>query len=145
MPMPMEYQRASEEFEKFLADARDRAGLATRNQTYTMVQAVLLTFRHRLSIESAITFAAVLPPILRAIFVVDWDLSKPPRPFGSREAMTTEVQQFRGDHNFSPRSAISDVAGALWSAVDRNEFESCLAKLGPEASAFWRTASSSGS
>ena len=49
MPMPQEYQIATQRFDAFLADAQDTLGLATRNQAYTVVQAVLLTFRRRLA------------------------------------------------------------------------------------------------
>ncbi|OYZ96127.1 MAG: hypothetical protein B7Y01_00110 [Xanthobacter sp. 17-67-6] len=51
MPIPMEYQHASEDFMRFLADARDEAGLGTMNQSFTMVDGVLRTFRRRLSTE----------------------------------------------------------------------------------------------
>jgi hypothetical protein len=34
MPMPREYQQASEAFEKYLQDGREASGLATRNQVY---------------------------------------------------------------------------------------------------------------
>jgi hypothetical protein len=54
MPIPMDIQHASEEFEGFLVDARDRSGLATRNQAYTMTQGVLQAFRRRLSLADAI-------------------------------------------------------------------------------------------
>lgn len=54
MPVPPEYRRASIEFEQFLLDAREAAGLTTTNQTYTMVQGVLQTFRRRLTIPEAI-------------------------------------------------------------------------------------------
>ena len=57
MPITMDIQHASEEFEAFLADAHDRSGLATRNQTYTMTQGVLQAFRRRLSLADAIRFA----------------------------------------------------------------------------------------
>lgn len=137
MPMPMEYQRASEEFERFLALARDEAGLATRNQTYTMVQAVLQTFRRRLSLREAVGFAGALPPLLRAIFVADWDIDEMPPPFGDLATLTTEVQSLRRDHNFSPDTAIADVAKALWQVVDRQEFERCLQTLSDDAAGFW--------
>lgn len=140
MPMPMEYQRASEEFERFLGLARERAGLSTRNQTYTMVQAVLQVFRRRLDMREAIAFAAVLPPVLRAIFVADWDLDAPALPFGARAAMTREVQSLRRDHNFAPDTAIADVAFALWQVVDRAALQACLSSLPAEAVSFWEEA-----
>lgn len=137
MPMPMEYQRASEEFERFLAAARDGAGLATRHQTYTMVEAVLHTFRRRFETRQAIAFAAALPPVVRAIFVADWDVDEPVRPFADRATLTAEVQSLRGDHNFAPDSAIADVAAALWQVVDRGRFEACLRSMPAEAARFW--------
>lgn len=141
MPIPMEYQHASEEFERFLRLVVERTGLATRNQAYTTAQSVLLTFRRRLDVSEAIRFAGVLPPVLRAIFVADWDVRVPPRPFSSRAALTEEVRSLRRDHNFSPDSAIVDVAGALRACVDEAEFDRLLATLPPGAAEFWRVAS----
>lgn len=138
MPIPMELQHASEAFEAFLRDARDISGLTTRNQTYTMVQGVLLVFRQRLSVKDAIRFAHVLPPVLRAIFVDDWDVDQPQRPFTSREEMTREVQALRRDHNFSPDSCIRDVAEALRRHVDQKAFDRVLATLPEGAADFWR-------
>lgn len=137
MTIPAEYSNASAVFDRFLEEARDRAGLATRNQTYTMVQGVLQVFRARLEPGDAIRFAAVLPPLLRAIFVADWDLDAPRPDFGSREEMTEEVQGLRRHHNFSPDTAIADVAATLRSHVDGQAFDRALAALPGEAAAFW--------
>ena len=138
MPMPMEYKNASEDFERFLKDALDISALTTRNQVYTMVQAVFCVFRRRLDIDDALRFADVLPPVLRAIFVSDWSASEPRRPFESLGAMTKEAQSFRGEHNFSPDTCIRDVAAALRKNVDKAAFERVLASLPAEAAAFWR-------
>jgi len=137
MTIPMELQHASEDFERFLRDAKEQSGLATRNQTFTMVQGVLQTFRRRLDVREALTFADVLPPILRAIFVSDWDLDAPKRPFEDRAVMTRQVQALRRDHNFSPDTAIRDVAVALRKNVDGPAFERALASLPTGASEFW--------
>jgi uncharacterized protein (DUF2267 family) len=140
MPIPMEYQHASEQFERFLRLVVERTGLATRNQAYTTAQSVLLTFRRRLEISDALRFAGVLPPVLRAIFVADWDIREPRRAFSSRAALADEVQSWRRDHNFSPDSAIADVAGALRDCVDAAEFDRVLATLQLGAAEFWRLA-----
>lgn len=137
MTVPMELQQASKDFEKFLIDARDSSGLTTRNQTYTMVQGVLQTFRRRLDVREAILFAGVLPPVLRAIFVADWDIDEPKQPFADRAAMTREVQALRRDHNFSPDTAIRDVAGALRRNIDQAALDRILALLPNGASEFW--------
>ncbi len=138
MPMPMEYRQASLDFERFLLDARDVAGLQSTNQAYTMVQAVLQTFRRRLDIEDAILFADILPPVIRAIFIAEWDLEEPRLPFSGRIAMTREVQALRPDHNISPDSAIADVAGALRRNIDEAKLDRVLARLPAGAADFWR-------
>ncbi|WP_176037578.1 DUF2267 domain-containing protein [Brucella tritici] len=137
MTIPLEIQRATEEFDKFLHMARDEAGLATRNQAYTMAEAVLLTFRHRLDVDQAIRFATILPPVLRAIFVANWDICEAKRPFDSRQAMTREVQSLRKDHNFAPDSAIYDVAKALRAHIDHVELDDFLAGVSDEAREYW--------
>lgn len=138
MPIPMELQHASDDFERFLADARDEAGLATRNQTYTMVEGVLRTFRRRLEIQQALRFADALPPILRAIYVSDWDVSEPILPFADRAALTREVQGLRPRHNFAPDTCLADVARALRRHVDGEAFHRLLATLPDGAADYWR-------
>ncbi len=137
MPMPMEYQRATDHFRKFMQDARDMSGLGSPHQTYTMVQGVLKTFRRRLDVKESILFASVLPAVLRAIFVADWDIEEPKRPFEDRSIMTKEVQALRADHNFAPETAIRDVACALRRNVDEAAFDQVLTELPAGAVQFW--------
>jgi uncharacterized protein (DUF2267 family) len=137
MTIPMEFQHASENFEAFLRDARQISGLATRNQIYTMVQAVLLTFRRRLSIVEAIRFANVLPPVLRALFVTDWDPEELQRDFTDRADLTSEIKALRRDHNFSPETAIRDVTTALRRHVDATALDDVLEHMPQGAAQFW--------
>lgn len=138
MTIPMEYRTAEEDFEAFLKGARDVSGLATRNQVYTMVQGVFQVFRRRLDMRDAIRFAGMLPPLLRALFMDDWDVDEPRCSFESREAMMREVQALRLDHNFAPDSAIRDVAVALRRQVDEAALDRLLATLPEGAQEFWR-------
>jgi uncharacterized protein (DUF2267 family) len=138
MPVPPQYQRATDDFFAFLVDARDASSLQTTHQAYTMVQGVLQTFRRRLSLPDAIRFAAVLPAVVRALFVADWDPDEPQRPFGDRATMTAEVQALRPNHNFAPQTAIRDVATALRKHVDQVRFDAQLATLPVGAAEFWR-------
>jgi uncharacterized protein (DUF2267 family) len=103
-----------------------------------MAQGVLQAFRRRLDFKDAILFANVLPVGLRALFVVDWDVDEPRRPFEDRETMTKEVRSLRADHNFSPEAAIQDVARALRKNVDERDLDRVLAKLPEGAVEFWR-------
>jgi uncharacterized protein (DUF2267 family) len=112
--------------------------LTTTHQVYTMAQGVLQAFRRRLDVKDAILFANVLPPVLRAIFVADWDTDEAKRPFEVRAVMTKEVQSLRGDHNFAPATSIRDVAIALRRNVDEAALDSVLAKLPDGAAQFWQ-------
>ena len=80
MPMPQQYQRAGEAFDASLRNARDELGHATRNQTYTTVEGVLLAFRRRVTVEAGLRFAAALPAVLRAMFVAGWNTNGSPVP-----------------------------------------------------------------
>ena len=138
MPVPTEYQRATDDFYKLLMDARDSAGLMTTNQAYTMVQGVFQAFRRRVEIKAAIRFASVLPVGARALFVADWDVDEPMRPFEERAVITREVQELRPKHNFAPDTAIRDVAIAVRRNVAQDAFERVLATLSEDARRFWR-------
>lgn len=138
MTIPREYREASRDFDAFMLEVRDRSGLATTNQTYTMVEGVLRVFRWRLTLSEAIAFAQVLPPVLRALFVSDWNLDEPIKTFGTRQEMTSEVKALRRDHNFATDSAIADVATVLRRHVDAAAFERVLDQFPQEARVFWK-------
>jgi uncharacterized protein (DUF2267 family) len=137
MPMPWSYRHATKDFRAFLADAQDRLGTPTENMTYTAVDGVLRTFRARLTPDQGMAFAQVLPAVLRAMFIQDWDLAAPPRPFGTRAEMTAEAQSLRPHHNLTPDTAIDAVAVALWRHVDHRALERVLADLPDGAIDFW--------
>jgi len=143
MTIPMEYQHAGQDFERFLADVQDRLGFATRNPTYTTVESVLMTFRRRLTVSQALAFAELLPPLLRAIFIGGLDAGQHPAPFLSCDELTREVQSLRRDHNFSPPAAIAEVADALRKTVDPDRLDALLRTFPEGAVAFWSAKTSS--
>lgn len=102
-----------------------------------MVQGVFQTFRRRLTLPEAIHFAGVLPPVLRAIFVADWNTNEPRRSFGDRVEMIQEVQSLRADHNFAPNTAIQAVAVALRKNIDEAQLDRVLVNLPTAARDFW--------
>jgi uncharacterized protein (DUF2267 family) len=138
MPVPSEYQRATDDFYQFLADARDAAGLTTTNQAYTMAQGVLQVFRRRLEVGEAIRFLSVLPAGLRALFTAEWNIHEPRRQFEERAVMTKEAQSLRPEHNFAPDTAITAVAIALRRNVDEAALDRVLATLRDGAQHFWQ-------
>ncbi|MBB3591201.1 uncharacterized protein (DUF2267 family) [Rhizobium sp. BK529] len=138
MTIPGEYRRASEDFERYLDDVRRHTLIESRNVVYTMTQGVFQTFRRRLDTADALRFADILPPVLRAIFVADWNPDETKHSFEDREIMTREAQSLRGDHNFSPDTAIRDVATVLRKHIDAAALERLLKTLPEGAEEFWR-------
>jgi uncharacterized protein (DUF2267 family) len=137
MPVPAEYQRATDDFYAFLIDVRDSAGLGSTHQAFTMSEGVLRAFRMRLGLPDAIRFAAVLPAGLRALFVSHWDPDVPPVVFGDREQQMRDVRSLRPDHNLSTDDAIEVVSAALHRAVDTGKLDAALSGMPLEASEFW--------
>lgn len=137
MPMPLEYRQASADFDAFMKDLVATSMIQTSHQAYTMLQAVLQVFRDRLTVDQAIAFANVLPPVLRAIFVSDWDTEAPVKPFVDRDALMKEVRAFRHDHNLSTDTALEDVTVVIRRHVDQAAFERILNTLPPDARRFW--------
>jgi len=139
MTMPIEYWNASKDFDRFLLDVRDSCMLSSHNQAYHTLRAFLHVFRSHLPIKDALAFAGALPPVVRAIFVEDWDAELPVSPFPDRQRLAWEVQHVRQDHNVAPETAIEDVAGALRRHIDETALDRILADLGTDAVAYWRT------
>jgi uncharacterized protein (DUF2267 family) len=137
MPMPWTYRQATREWQAFLADAMAEMGLSTDHSTFTAVEGVLRAFRRRLTPQQAIDFAQVLPSVLRALFVADWDLSLPPTPPGTRDDWTAEAKALRRHHNIAPDNAIAATAYALRRAVLRADLDRVIARLPSFAAEFW--------
>lgn len=136
--MPWTYRQATREWQAFLADARAAMGLESDNLAYTAVEGVLRAFRRRLSAQQAIDFAQVLPSVIRALFVADWQLAEPALP-GSRADWTAEAKALRPHHNLTPDNCVEATALALRKSVSREDLERVLATLPPFAAVFWST------
>lgn len=138
MPMPQEYFFASRDFEAFMEALKRISLLQTTHQCYTMVEAVFHVLRNRMSTREAVGFAGCLPPVLRAIFVSDWDVEALPLPMADRAGLQREILAFRHNHNLSTPSALEDVGAALRETLGMTEFDRLLAAMPTELSRFWR-------
>ena len=137
--MPWTYRQATREWQAFLSDAQEAIGTPTDHSTFTAVEGTLRAFRRRLTPQQAIDFAQVLPSVLRALFVADWDLSLPPVPPGTRADWTREAQGLRRHHNIAPEGVVAGTATALRKAVLREDLDRVLSRLPPFAAEFWST------
>jgi uncharacterized protein (DUF2267 family) len=137
MPVPAEYQRATDDFYAFLLEVREAALFGSTHQAFTMTEGVLRVFRMRLETDDAIRFAVVLPAGLRALFVTHWDPSASRVPWGDRAAQMRDVRSLRADHNYSVDDAIEIVWVALQHAADPAKLDAALDSMPPQARAFW--------
>lgn len=137
MPMPWTYRHATKEWRAFLDDAKERMSLDSDNMAYTAVDGVFQTFRRRLTAQQGLDFASVLPSVLRAIFVKDWEIAETPLPFPDRAALIREVKQLRAHHNQTPDNAIEATAWAVRRCTNAADFDRVLARLPGGAAAFW--------
>lgn len=135
MPMPWTYRQATREWQAFLAEARTAMNLASDNSAFTAVEGVLRAFRRRLTPQQAIDFAQVLPSVLRALFVSDWQLADPAAP-GTRADWTFDAMALRPHHNLTPPNCVEATAIALRKSILRNDLDPVLASLPPFAAEF---------
>ncbi|VVE53224.1 hypothetical protein PHO31112_04839 [Pandoraea horticolens] len=138
MPLPFEYQNPTLQFERFMLDARDCAGLATTNMAWNMVVGVLHTYRRRLTVQQIARFCSVLPPVVRALFIEGWDPDQPILEFGSDAQLLEEVRSVRRQHNFSPINAIASVAEALRRNIDVPAFDLILSEMPDGSTHYWQ-------
>ncbi len=110
MPMPREFQHASKDFDALIEDARDRADLATRHQTWTMIDRVPRVFRRRLTVAEGLRFAAVLPAV------------RPHHDFAPETAIAAVAGALRRQVDPIASERVLDglpvVARAFWAAED---------------------------
>ena len=135
MPMPRTCRQATREWQAFRADARAAMNLETDNLACTAVQGVLQAFRRRLTPQQAIDFAQVLPSVLRALLVADWQIATPLPP-GTRADWPAEAMALRSHHNLTPPNCVEATALALRKSVLRGDLDRVLAALPPFAAEF---------
>lgn len=136
MPMPWTYRQASREWQAFLADIKEAMNLTSDNACYTAVEGVMKAFRRRLTVQEALDFAQVLPAVLRALFVADWQVAPPIAP-GTRADWVAEAKALRPHHNLTPDTCIEATALGLRKAVLREDLDRVLARLPAFATEFW--------
>ena len=138
MPMPFTYRHATDEFRDFLAKLRQETLIASDNVLYTGTEAVLHSFRARLTVQQAVDFANLLPAVLRAIFVQDWNTAKARQPWPDRQTLRAEMLALRRDHNVCPQGLLEALLTAIPATMRRLDLDRLLESIGPEATDFWR-------
>ena len=138
MTVPMEYRQTQRDFDAFMIALRDRALLQTTHQTYTMLDSVFRVFRARLTLQEFARFADGLPPVLRALFVQDWDPAAERLSFGTAADHAADVMKVRQDHNLSTPTAIQEVDETLKEHLGTERYAKLMAPLSPEARQFWQ-------
>jgi uncharacterized protein (DUF2267 family) len=137
MPMPPEYFHASRDFERFMEALKRISLLQTTHQCYTMVEAVFHALRNHMSLREALAFADRLPPVLRAIFVSNWDIDASVLPVTDRASLQGEILALRHNHNLSTPTALEEVGAALRDTMDPADFYRLIETLPGGLAQFW--------
>ena len=120
----------------FLDDVREVLDTSSDNVAYTTAEGALLAFRRRLTPRQVLTFADALPSLLRALFLQGWRMEDPV-PWSDRDAYDKDVKALRKHHNFATDRGLEAVSFALHRAMGKEKLDKQLARIGPEAAAFW--------
>ena len=128
---------AQQRFDALLVELMERLDLTTRHQVYAVLFGFLRVFRRRLDANQVLVFAGVLPAIVAAIFVRDWDPGQQKLPFADPSSYDEEIRDVRRDHNLAPADARRIVAASIRSRCDKAAFAAALSRLPAGAAAFW--------
>lgn len=137
MTVPIDYRRASAEFDHFVADLRDELDLATTHQAWGVLLGVLDTFSRRLTTDEAVAFAHALPPLLRAAFIAETRPDRPRATFADTVTTEAEIMAYHRDHQLARPGCLAATARAFWRHVDAQRVSRALAALPAGAAAFW--------
>jgi uncharacterized protein (DUF2267 family) len=131
MTQPDNVLRASEHYQAWLTALKERALLATHNQSQAMFREVLQALRRHMTTEQVLNFADALPPLPRGIFIEGWRPGVA-QPLASATDLTREVMTGLTPHHVPPESIVSDVMAVLAAHTDAHAAATLRAQL-PEA------------
>ena len=122
MTIPADVLYGSKQFQEWLSELKEKAYLATHNQSYAMLRAVLHELRGHQTVAQAAAFGDALPPLVRGIFYENWRPLEPPAQLRTQQEFVDAVTRRLAPHHVPPDSIVSDVLGLLarrTDAVDR--------------------------
>jgi uncharacterized protein (DUF2267 family) len=112
MTQPYEIVHASKLFQEWLTALKEKAMLATHNQSQAMFRSVLHNLRRHMTTQQVLAFADALPPLPRGIFIEGWRPADPPSA-GSANDLLREVVKDLAAHHVAPDSIVADVFAVL--------------------------------
>jgi uncharacterized protein (DUF2267 family) len=138
--MPDDVRYASQQFDEWLADLKARTLLATSNQCYSSLRAVLHEVRNHLPADVATAFGTELPPLVRGIYYEGWRPSEPPRPLASLADLTQDVMTSLSPHVIPPDTILTDVLAVLAIRLDPVRVGPVVGRFPPLLAALWKEA-----
>ncbi|MCO5070761.1 MAG: DUF2267 domain-containing protein [Rhizobiaceae bacterium] len=97
-------------------DLIDLAGLATTNQSETLMRAVMSDLRRSIAPSAVSEIANALPALERGILLADWSLDYEPDPSPSAEEFLRRVHEKVKGYHSPPESLTTDV---FWLQVQK--------------------------
>ena len=109
-----------------------------RQIAWKVLSTVLHKLRDRLPVDLAAHLGSQLPLLVRGVYYDQYEPSKQPRDFGSREEFTKEVAEWLSDvRPIDPDSAITAVFGVLSHHLAEGQIEKVKGALPKDLRSAW--------
>ena len=108
MTQPHDVMHASKQFQEWLTALKERAMLATHNQSQAIFRSVIRNLRRHMTAQQVLTFADALPPLPRGIFIEGWRPGDP-APLHSAKDFLQEIIDDLSPHVIPPDTIVEDV------------------------------------
>jgi len=132
MTNPRDVKYATEQIAEWLGEIKDRAMLATHNQSFAILRAVLLELRDSQELDAIAQTGNALPALPRGIYYQDFAPFELARPVPDAQSFAERVAERLSPHVIGPTTTVSDVFATLKHRLDPHEAGIVRAHL-PEA------------
>ncbi len=136
MTQPNEILYASKLYQDWLTALKERALLATHNQSQAMFRAVLHGLRRHMTADQVLSFADALPPLPRGIFIQGWRPGAA-LPLAAAQDLVREVTTDLAPHHVPPETIVGDVLAVLANHAEPHAAAQLRAQLPDAAKSLW--------
>jgi uncharacterized protein (DUF2267 family) len=137
MSIPTTINHAVQQTQEWLKELRQNGDLASEDEAYAVLRAVLHQLRDRLTVAEAVDLGAQLPLIVRGIYFEGWRPSHVPEKVRTRQKFLDGIIMKLLPHRVAPEPAARDVFALLAHHCDPGEIGDVIAQLPGEIKELW--------
>lgn len=119
---PDVFQNTIQKTDLFLKDIENKFGFKQRNQSYHALRIALHLIRDRLPIDSAVSFGAQLPMLVRGFYYEGWRPEQVPIKMGQAEFIDKVVEEIDVP-DLSAEQIFKGIVSIIYKHVDSKEVD----------------------